>query len=380
MNIRCPECGFERLVEETQLPPSATIATCPKCRHRFAFREVARATTNEQTGSTSYDVTRQPTQQTQISPNSVPTHSNVDTSSNSVSPTPEYDDPLPPGAVIPGHSVRPDNDTTEQPPSTAKDSTPASSSKTEQDDVWNAVSSVGDRWKKLYDARIKNNLESSSVLQQEKASANGSEIPWERLDKYGFFPGLYQTITKVLFAAPHFFAEMCPAAPLTRPLAFFVLLGVFQALMERCWYLLIFHFLGSTTGDPQIQTFLGGIAHEISLPVALLLSPFMLTLQILAFSGLYHMMLRLVQPDRADFPTMFRVVAYASAPTIACIVPLLGPLVGSLLFLVWTFIGTKFAFKLPWGRVILALLPLYILGFALFLQLVQVVMNSTSLG
>ena len=40
MNIICPQCGFGRAVNEEKLPPKAVMATCPKCQHRFKFREV----------------------------------------------------------------------------------------------------------------------------------------------------------------------------------------------------------------------------------------------------------------------------------------------------------------------------------------------------
>ncbi|MBE1424380.1 hypothetical protein H4684_001010 [Desulfomicrobium macestii] len=41
MNIICPKCGFGRTVNEEKLPPKAVMATCPKCRNRFKFREIA---------------------------------------------------------------------------------------------------------------------------------------------------------------------------------------------------------------------------------------------------------------------------------------------------------------------------------------------------
>ncbi len=40
MNIICPQCGFGRTVNEEKLPPKAVMATCPKCQHRFKFREI----------------------------------------------------------------------------------------------------------------------------------------------------------------------------------------------------------------------------------------------------------------------------------------------------------------------------------------------------
>jgi predicted Zn finger-like uncharacterized protein len=39
MQIRCPECQFTRHVDESKIPASAALATCPKCRHKFRFRD-----------------------------------------------------------------------------------------------------------------------------------------------------------------------------------------------------------------------------------------------------------------------------------------------------------------------------------------------------
>lgn len=38
MRITCPQCGFFREIPDTKAPVTPTMATCPKCRHRFRFR------------------------------------------------------------------------------------------------------------------------------------------------------------------------------------------------------------------------------------------------------------------------------------------------------------------------------------------------------
>lgn len=40
MKITCPNCRFDREVDEATLPARAAMATCPKCKHRFKFREL----------------------------------------------------------------------------------------------------------------------------------------------------------------------------------------------------------------------------------------------------------------------------------------------------------------------------------------------------
>jgi hypothetical protein len=38
MRITCPQCGFFRELPDNKVPVTSTMATCPKCRHRFRFR------------------------------------------------------------------------------------------------------------------------------------------------------------------------------------------------------------------------------------------------------------------------------------------------------------------------------------------------------
>ncbi len=40
MQITCPKCGFTKEIPEDKIPPRAQMATCPKCSHKFRFREL----------------------------------------------------------------------------------------------------------------------------------------------------------------------------------------------------------------------------------------------------------------------------------------------------------------------------------------------------
>jgi hypothetical protein len=39
MQLTCPHCGFSREIAAEKIPENATMATCPKCRMKFNFRE-----------------------------------------------------------------------------------------------------------------------------------------------------------------------------------------------------------------------------------------------------------------------------------------------------------------------------------------------------
>lgn len=342
------------------------------------------------------------------------------------------DDPLPPGAVIPGRGNGPAhdydhdddhaNDHGAHAPQAGRGGPADGQRRTNSPrDIWDAVASVGDRWRKQSesgkrpgnDDRDTHHGASDGMGNDRDGSPGGypgerhtgnhgdpfpprdgghpgerdaplppwaasarSEVPWENLDRVGFFPGLYQTILRVMMAAPRFFSGVRSSGSLKRPVAFFLLIGIFQALTERLWYLMSMRAFGGFIEDPQLHAWMGSVTHDMSLPMTLLISPFTLLLQLAVLSGLYHFMIRLVEPRAADLPTTVRVISYSAAPTVLSVVPLVGPVVGSLWFVVCTFVGVKYAHRLPWSRTALAIGPLLGLGFALTLQLLRMFMSS----
>ncbi len=47
MIIRCPQCEHARTISEHKIPPTAELATCPRCKHRFRFRTLQPAVVPE---------------------------------------------------------------------------------------------------------------------------------------------------------------------------------------------------------------------------------------------------------------------------------------------------------------------------------------------
>ncbi|MFI3271737.1 MAG: zinc-ribbon domain-containing protein [Pseudomonadota bacterium] len=371
MNIHCPQCDYERHVDDDKLPASACMATCPKCAYRFQFREnvtpecsttpaVANCTESACAGSAC-------TGSACVEHQEKPESQTIAKSSASVAPAQEQGMPQ------------------------AQDEKPVAP-KT----MWDDLSSTVNRWnsKQSAPAQAQNKPDASPNAQQhtqkthQQANAESKQaypadntIPWENLGVYTFFQGLILTIRYAAMSPAAFFGSMAhqpslARSPLSRPLTFFVLLGLFQAIMERMWYVTLSNTLSTTIADPQLQTLLEGISHDTNVFITLLISPFMLTLQVFVLTGLYYLMFRFVRPDKADFKLLFRIMCYAAAPTVVCIIPLFGPIVASFIYLVWTFIGCKYALDLPWSRIFMALAPLYLLGVAFILQVVHTLIMS----
>ena len=47
MEITCPRCGFSKDIPEEKIPSNAQIATCPKCKHKFKFRDIPKSAEKE---------------------------------------------------------------------------------------------------------------------------------------------------------------------------------------------------------------------------------------------------------------------------------------------------------------------------------------------
>ncbi len=335
MLIRCPACQFTQEMDPARIPSSAVMATCPRCKTRFRFRTL------------SEDPATVP------APDPQPDNASEASSPSSAQTVPPIlepersgtDDPLPPGALVPRMQAG-----TREQDDAAQEKGEQTPSRSFAERVREAVSSPATSGPEIPDR----------------------DIPWERIDKYGLFGGLYQTVLRVLFNAPNFFGALSAASgPLHRPVLFYIIMGMFQTASKLAW----FRTVDPAITDPQVQELLSSAAQDISVPMTLLLAPGLLVLQLLIYSGLFYLMLRLVQPDRTVFAVVLRVVGYSSAPMVFSLVPFLGSVVAPVWFAVCCFIGCKYALKTGWHQVALALVPLYLIAFAVAFQLVQRLMQ-----
>ena len=171
-------------------------------------------------------------------------------------------------------------------------------------------------------------------------------LPWvgERFDGHDF-------IDRALDAGAA--GCLCARRPeLLRPDKFYIQVGNTERALRdlAAWYKNRFQIpfvgitgsVGKTTAKDMIAAVLsvkykvlkteGNFNNNIGLPLTLLLTPGILAIQLCFFASVFYLMLRLVQPENVQFLTVFRVIAYSAAPTVVCIVPLLGPFVGSVWF------------------------------------------------
>lgn len=342
MKIVCSQCGFEREVPEERLPGNSAIATCPRCGHRF---RISRNGVVEET------------------PPPPPP----------VSAAPDGDDPLPPGAIIPGVSSESGSDARpesvgarEVPPPLP--SAPRSGEQTARDKQKTVPpDGDGDLRKVAADA-----YERQAAGKDDAASALGN--PWDHPERDGYLAAFYQTAMRVMFAASRFFSGLRSDVPQYRALLFYLLVCIFQILVERFWAGVLSSALApSAATDAQLQQVIQMLSPETSLPLAVLLRTTFAAMELFLAAGLYHIAFRILAPAKANYPLTFQILAYSTAPVLLSIVPVAGSVVGFIWSIACSLIGCRYALQLTWGQIVAALAPLYLLTAVLIMLAIRVV-------
>ncbi len=366
MKIICPQCAFERDVPSERLPSASAIATCPQCQCRFRVvcADVATAS----------DVTS--------------TQDGVSIGNENMPHDSLSHDPLPPGAHIPKHVESAfDNHITETEAysTTHKESAEAlasqSVSTTPQDiqDIQECASGTQNVKDIRHDGDNNDDVQAASAHAQQDIETQDSFLhnPWESPEKDGYFAAFYQTAIAVLFAAPRFFAGLMPQGSRKKAFIFYLIVGILQVCIERLWsYVLSNTLATSVSEDIQLQSLLHMLSSQNDIFFAILLHTALSSLEILMASLFYFLVFKLIAPTQANYPLVFQVIAYSSAPLLLCIVPMIGSVVGILWSIACTFVGCRHALRLTWAQTIIGIMPLYLLGLLSFFHIMNTIQGS----
>ena len=158
-------------------------------------------------------------------------------------------------------------------------------------------------------------------------------IPWERQDVYGFFPGLFLTLKKILLQPMDFFGSLPEGRPKSKALVFSLLISEFLLVIDFLWSLMN---LRVRVGSPAQQDALHAMGNSPSLYflAALLLVPVALSVGIYLDAWFTHLLLLLFRSNKKGFNETFRVLCYSSAPTVLSAVPVAGQLLSPII-LIW---------------------------------------------
>lgn len=343
MNIVCPQCGFNRRLPEDRLPGEVVIATCPQCacRFRFSVRDGV--------------LTVLPPRGEEIARESAAPAERPASSAG-------HGADLPPGAVIPDTEA-PSPRATPLRDGRLTENGPQSPDEEEED--------IRETARRAYAREAARFSRPEGGEETVAASGGMGEVnPWESAPANGgWLQAFYQTVLRVMFAAPRFFAGLRPHARQLRPLGFYLVICVIQTLVERFWgSMLVSALAPSAATDPQLERLLELLAPKSDLALSLLLRCGLLVLQLYVFAALMFLAYRLVARERTSFSLVFQVMAYSSAPALLCVVPALGSLAGMIWGLACLAVGCRAALRLNWGQTLFGFVPLVLAFGPLLLQ------------
>lgn len=357
MEIICPECGFSRDMPSERLPKHTVIANCPRCGCRFRFLADHGVLGLVSEGMPDIN-----------SPATVTTKPQVETPQAT-----EEDDPLPPGAIVPGkESVKVGSSKSENIEGQGVTILPKPDDQAHYiptDDTNIRIISKAGQERKASESMSEGDSENVEPHTTKNVSGN----PWLMAPgKDGWPSAFYQTALRIMLSAPRFFASLVPEMQHNRALLFYLIVCVIETVMDRLWVGVLRSVLEpGMSGDPQLSAMLELLTPETNPFLSSLKNTALLLLQAYLESGLLFLMYRLIAGSRVNFSIVFQVVAYSVAPHVLCIVPVLGVFVGFVWSIGCLVVGLRTALSLNWAQTLLGLMPVVILAAASLQQLLR---------
>ncbi len=282
MKIICPNCGFGRNVDEAKLPSKAVMATCPKCQHRFKFRELPKAPTGE--------AERPPHSHTAVE-------------------QPEMEQPQAP--------VQPDESVPTKAEAPRVETPPPHTTESHEEDLWRELEALND---------------DEEDVGEEHADDSQASLPeWERASS-GYPQAFFRTFLHALSNPKGFFSAMPVGHGYMKPLLFFLVIIQAVALSQSLWQL-----LGIL--PPSLLT--DGLGHTAQAALALILYPIEVSVFLFLDTAINHFFLRLFKADTKGFEGTFRAEAYSAAPMLLMVIPYIGMPLAMIGTTVYKFLGLR---------------------------------------
>lgn len=178
-------------------------------------------------------------------------------------------------------------------------------------------------------------------------------------EPYGWGTALWQTIIRIMFQAPTFFQNLKAIASTGRPLAFFLILCIFQTLVEWGYSIAFLHFLApDVSQDPNLSRLIELATPWGNIFLTVLLRTGVLVVQLYVFSLLMYLAYRVIVRDKATFTVIFQILAYSTAPWILCVIPAIGSIAGTIWSVGCAAVGCKAALRLDWSQTLIGFLPI----------------------
>lgn len=230
----------------------------------------------------------------------------------------------------------------------------------EHADVWDAVDSLHGKWQEK-DAR--DTAEGGPGT--DPAGSRNTAIPWENPKLLGFWQSFARTTLWIITQPAGFFAALTRRPAFLPALGYYLIFGVFQYVFNVIWTQLLGGMMRERLieifGEERYREVIASAIENSLFSSAVLTVPFLLAMQLVITSLVIHVIIRLLEPRRADFALSFKVVSYAAAALLITVIPLVGVLFAPVWYIALLLIGCRNAFQLSWGKAFLAMSPLYVL-------------------
>jgi predicted Zn finger-like uncharacterized protein len=390
MQITCPECRFTREVDENKIPARSQVATCPKCQTKFKFRDLPEEEfLIEEPEPATPEPTARKAAEPRIKDEVRPAPENETRSAPPARPEPAE---TPEDRAFPGLPEDEDNGDglwqrlhTMTPPDKAR------TVRDEPDD--RPYDEPGDEhygdtrderqaqpreqqpvpgWNGEFNEDFPDPMQAEFADDEDEEAPMQVPPPFEQLDRYGFFHGLFLTLKLLLFSPRLFYSVMPVGNGLSKPLTFAILISLIQTVAQYAWGV-----AGLTPGvDVTAQGFQAVPYDATNGLFELLLTPAIVALTLFVVAGFYHAILSMLKAGDKGFEGSFRAVAYAYAPMMTGIIPMFTVefMAGWMsLYAIWslTAIGLKYIHKTNYIKVIPVLLLPLLLGMILIMLMMR---------
>lgn len=359
MEIICPECQFTREVDETKIPARSQVATCPKCKTKFKFRDLPADEAEQDVDNQTAPPTSQaaePAAETEQTPETE-AQQPEEQEPTAPAPPPTPEEPRK-GLWDTLDAMAPPRED-EQAADHSQNEEPAAPSESE-------TAQSGQQpipgWTGEFNSDFPDPNEYEEETDPAFMDSPTVPPPFEQLDKYGFFRGIVLTVKLILTSPRLFFSVMPVGDGLAKPLTFTILLTMIQGFVQYFWGMAgLSASVGAEGADPMT-----GVSGALAPILMLLFMPAFIAAGQFIVTGIYHLLLILMRADTKGFEGTFRALAYANAPIILGVFPM--PIMEiemgwMAIVAVWglflTITGLKHIHQAPYAKIIpVALVPL----------------------
>lgn len=355
MEITCPNCQYSRNVPDDKVPAGSVNATCPQCGTKFRFR--APGVSPEAPADTPPEV-----------PSDTPLQAPSEAPRDEAAPAP----PEPPAQEPPrpvrnvgtlSEDVEDDSEAAPRPdPRDAAGPEP-------EGDIWQRLDAMGGE---------RPDGEPGPGMEFAPDGAPVVEVPFERLDQYGFFGGLYQTCKRSITAPRLFFGTMPVDRGYGRPVLYFLLLNVLTTMLQLALVMALYGVQLPPGAElpPEAADLAPGAVLTAMYLFVLLIWPLLMPIVLFTVSAVMHLLLTPLNAVSGGFQGTVRVMAYASFPVLFLLIPYAGFYIATSWYMVLATYGLRAVHRTSLAKAGVSMVVLAVLCIALLVVLAQAMLAA----